>query len=165
MGIERSFRSAKAAEIVVFLGDAAVLSEEAFQKEAELLTGRIGSDVRVIPVLNKLDRSPYRPEKVLGISAKHNEGLDELKQRFVDHVHALHTDPGDIVVTNARHVEALSHARNALLAAKGGIEQGIGGELVASDLRRAQHHLGEITGRITPDDLLGSIFGRFCIGK
>jgi len=68
-------------------------------------------------------------------------------------------------VTNARHVEALTRARDALLDARHGLQEGIGGELLAVDLRRAQHHLGEITGRITPDDLLGSIFGRFCIGK
>ncbi|HNK41202.1 MAG TPA: hypothetical protein PL002_08450 [Flavobacteriales bacterium] len=51
------------------------------------------------------------------------------------------------------------------MAARTGISGQLGGELVAADLRRAQHHLGTITGRITPDDLLGSIFGKFCIGK
>ncbi|MCB0779884.1 MAG: tRNA uridine-5-carboxymethylaminomethyl(34) synthesis GTPase MnmE, partial [Flavobacteriales bacterium] len=57
-----------------------------------------------------------------------------------------------------RTVEALSDARAAL-------DDGVSGELLAIDLRRAQHHLGEITGRITTEDLLGSIFSRFCIGK
>jgi tRNA modification GTPase len=69
------------------------------------------------------------------------------------------------VVTNARHVDALQKARTSLLEAKKAIDLGISGELLAIDLRRAQHHLGEITGRITTEDLLGSIFGRFCIGK
>ena len=68
-------------------------------------------------------------------------------------------------MTNARHVEALAHARQALEDARAGLGQGVSGDLLAIDLRRAQHHLGEITGRITPDDVLGSIFGRFCIGK
>jgi tRNA modification GTPase len=88
-----------------------------------------------------------------------------LKKLFVDHVQGLRNGPGDIVVTNTRHVEALTKARTALMEAQKAIDQGISGELLAIDLRRAQHHLGEITGRITTDDLLGSIFGRFCIGK
>jgi tRNA modification GTPase len=62
-------------------------------------------------------------------------------------------------------VDALQKARTSLLEAKKAIDLGISGELLAIDLRRAQHHLGEITGRITTEDLLGSIFGRFCIGK
>ncbi|MBS1568046.1 MAG: tRNA uridine-5-carboxymethylaminomethyl(34) synthesis GTPase MnmE, partial [Bacteroidetes bacterium] len=53
----------------------------------------------------------------------------------------------------------------ALLSAKEGVVQGISGELLATDLRQAQYHLGEITGKITADDLLGSIFSKFCIGK
>jgi len=80
-------------------------------------------------------------------------------------VHTLRNGPGDIVVTNARHVDALRKARASLVEAKKAIDLGISGELLAIDLRRAQHHLGEITGRITTEDLLGSIFGRFCIGK
>ena len=73
--------------------------------------------------------------------------------------------PGDVVVTNARHVDALTKARSAMEDAKVAIDNGLSGELLAIDLRRAQQHLGEITGQITSDDLLGSIFGKFCIGK
>ena len=115
-------------------------------------------------MLNKSDVAPVKALGTLSISAKKGEGLEPLKQRFLDLVNAT-AAPGDIVVTNARHVDALTKARQALLDARAAIEQGISGELLAVDLRRAQHHLGEITGRITPDDLLGSIFGRFCIGK
>ncbi len=66
---------------------------------------------------------------------------------------------------NARHVEALRRTVEALTDARAALDGGVSGELLAIDLRRAQHHLGEITGRITTDDLLGSIFSRFCIGK
>src|SRR5690606_23252928 len=102
---------------------------------------------------------------VLSISARTGQNLDALKALFVEHVNQLHSGTGDIVVTNTRHVEALTKARNALTDAKKAIDSGVSGELLAIDLRRAQHHLGEITGRITTEDLLGSIFGRFCIGK
>ena len=99
------------------------------------------------------------------ISAKHGTGISELKDAFIEHVQALQEGDGGIVVTNVRHVEALGHARQALHGARLAMTKGLSGELLATDLRRAQHHLGEITGKITPDDLLGSIFGKFCIGK
>ncbi|HQW86436.1 MAG TPA: tRNA uridine-5-carboxymethylaminomethyl(34) synthesis GTPase MnmE [Flavobacteriales bacterium] len=166
MGIERSYRKAREAGIVVLLGDAAALNEDAFLTQTALLRGRIGEGPHVIPVLNKSDLSGGGPGgRVLRISARTGQGLDQLKQAFMHHVHALHEGDGGVVVTNARHVEALAHARQALEDARAGLSQGVSGDLLAIDLRRAQHHLGEITGRITPDDVLGSIFGRFCIGK
>ncbi len=164
LGIERSYKKAQEAAIVVLLGDASVMNEQAFAFEAGMLRERIGDGASIIPVLNKSDVAPVKATGTMAISAKKGEGLEDLKLRFLDLVNAT-AAPGDIVVTNARHVDALSKARQALLEARAAIEQGISGELLAVDLRRAQHHLGEITGRITPDDLLGSIFGRFCIGK
>ncbi len=166
LGIERSYRKAEEASIVVLLGDASVLSEGAFRTQAQLLRKRIGEGPALVPVLSKSDLPEARiPAGTLGISARTGHGLDELRQVFVDHVNGLRTDDGGITVTNARHVEARVHAHQALVAARTGISGQLGGELVAADLRRAQHHLGTITGRITPDDLLGSIFGKFCIGK
>lgn len=176
LGIERSYRKAAEASIVLLLGDAGAVSEDAFSTQAALLRKRIGEGHSlgahgdgagpvIVPVLNKIDLAPTRPRHTLAISARKGDGLDGLKRMLLEQVNALNAAGSDIVVTNARHVEALTHARQALLEARKGIEQGISGELLASDLRRAQHHLGEITGRITPDDLLGSIFSRFCIGK
>lgn len=165
LGIERSYRKAREANIVVLLGDASVMNEQAFALEAGILRERIGEGPAVVPVLNKSDVAPAPATGTLAISAKKGEGLEALKQRFLDHVNALRTGPADIVVTNARHVDALTKAKQALMDARASISAGTSGELLAVDLRRAQHHLGEITGRITTDDLLGSIFSRFCIGK
>lgn len=166
LGIERSYRKAQEASIVVLLGDASVLNESAFATQVRLLRQRIGDGAELLPVLSKADLPGVKLNGgIPAISARTGAGLAELKQRFLAHVNALHSDQSDIVVTNARHVEALGHAREALAEAQRGVDAGISGELLASDLRRAQHHLGEITGRITPDDILGSIFGRFCIGK
>ena len=173
LGIERSYKKAAEASIVVLLGDASVLAEGALRTEANLLARRLKVAVPagqpgpwILPVLNKSDVPGVKPAKdMLAISARGGKGLEVLKKAFITHVEQLRQGPGDIVVTNARHVDALTKARAALLDAKGAIDNGISGELLAIDLRRAQHHLGEITGRITTDDLLGSIFGRFCIGK
>jgi tRNA modification GTPase len=166
LGIERSYKKAAEASLVVLLGDGTVVSEGALRTEASMLRKKVGDGPVIVPVLNKMDVPGTRqPKDMLTLSAKKGSGLDALKQRFVDHVQELLNGPGDIVVTNARHVAALTKARAALQESQKAIELGISGELLAIDLRRAQHHLGEITGRITTDDLLGSIFGRFCIGK
>ncbi len=164
LGIDRSYKKAKEASIVVLLGDAAVMNEQAFALDARLLQERIGDGPVVIPVLNKVDVAPSPINRTLTISAKTGAGLDALKKHFTDHVNALH-GTADLVVTNARHVDALTRARTSLQQARAAIDGGLGGELLAIDLRRAQDQLGEITGQITSDDLLGSIFGRFCIGK
>jgi tRNA modification GTPase len=166
LGIERSYKKASEASLVVLLGDGTVVSEGALRTEASMLRRKVGDGPVIVPVLNKMDVPGTRqPKETLTVSAKKGSGLDALKQRFVDHVQEMRNSPGDIVVTNARHVAALTKARAALQESQKAIELGISGELLAIDLRRAQHHLGEITGRITTDDLLGSIFGRFCIGK
>lgn len=169
LGIDRSYRKAAEASIVLLLGDGSMISEGALRTEAAMLAQRIGQGdaaPTVIPVLNKCDVPGGKvPQRMLAISAKKGTGLDALRQMLVDHVQGMLHGPADLVVTNARHVEALSKAKAALEDARKALEQGLSGELLAIDLRRAQHHLGEITGRITTDDLLGSIFGRFCIGK
>jgi tRNA modification GTPase len=166
LGIERSFKKAREASIVVFLGDATRTDETAFEVQTEQLRAQIGNGPQLLPVLNKADLPGAHPsDKVMCISAKHGIGLDGLKAVFLEHVRAMRAGDGGIVVTNARHVEALGHARHALYDAREALASGAGGEFLATDLRRAQHHLGEITGRITPDDILGSIFGKFCIGK
>jgi tRNA modification GTPase len=166
MGIDRSYKKAAEAQIVILLADGSIMSEGALHTEADMLRKRIGAGPQVIPVVNKSDiPGSSGGGQVLAISARTGAGLEELKAMLTGHVHGMHTGTGDIVVTNTRHVDALTRARAALLEAKKAINSGISGELLAIDLRRAQHHLGEITGRITTEDLLGSIFGRFCIGK
>jgi tRNA modification GTPase len=169
LGIERSYRKAAEASVVVLLGDAGTLSEGAFLTQAKLLRKRIGEAPLIVPVLNKADLLPEGAAStghaVIRISARTGLGLELLKDRFTAHVRSLRSDENDIVVTNVRHLEALTKAREALIAAATGVAEGISGELLATDLRQAQHHLGSITGKITADDLLGSIFSRFCIGK
>ena len=72
---------------------------------------------------------------------------------------------GATVVFDARHHEAVLHASEALDRARQGIEEGLPGDLLSQDIREVLHHLGTITGEITTNDILGSIFSRFCVGK
>ena len=127
------------------------------------------TDQTIITLLNKVDLCDgYSPNKisdsVIPISAKTGQGLDVLKSCLLESVGFNKPSEG-IFSARRRHLSALS---NALALLQTGIEQleGSGaGELLAEDLRQAQHHLSEITGDFSSDDLLGEIFSSFCIGK
>ncbi len=73
--------------------------------------------------------------------------------------------PGDVVVSNIRHYEALQNALKAIQRVKEGIENEISGDFLSQDLRECMYFLGEITGEISNDEILGNIFSKFCIGK
>lgn len=101
---------------------------------------------------------------VLMISALTGDGLDELREKIVGFVNI--GDVSDrIIVTNARHYEALVNACSSLENVEAGLSNGFSADLLAVDVRDAISHLGEITGDISSDDILGVIFSRFCIGK
>jgi tRNA modification GTPase len=140
---------------------------------AEILAGLDISDKKVLIVMNKSDLAPtlsYPNHSVDGfpilcISAIHGEGIESLKQMLLSLTDEQTQHSADVIVSNARHYEALRSCSEALLRARSGLSAGLSGELVAFDIREALHHLGLITGEVTTNDLLGNIFGRFCIGK
>ena len=86
---------------------------------------------------------------------------DELKNAVNDSEY----DENDVIVTNVRHFEALKHAHEAITRVNEGIDASIPGDLLAVDIRECLHYLGEITGEITTNEILGNIFKNFCIGK
>jgi tRNA modification GTPase len=99
------------------------------------------------------------------ISAKTNLGMDKLKRVLVDRVLQGKQIREGTVVTNARHHEALKQVAAALTDIRNGLDNGLPGDLLALDIRRCLHYLGEITGEITNEEQLSWIFGKFCIGK
>lgn len=103
---------------------------------------------------------------VMTISAKTGDGLADLKNKLVDITKANPTSPNQTIVTNSRHYHHLKQTEDALNKTLTALDSGISGDLLALDIREALHHLGAITGRIDVDkDILGTIFGKFCIGK
>lgn len=104
-------------------------------------------------------------ENWVPISAINSMNIEYLKEKLYEAVISRKVSAGDTVVANARHYEALGKASEALEAALRGLENNVTGDFLAMDIRRALAFLGEITGEITTEDLLGNIFGRFCIGK
>ena len=100
---------------------------------------------------------------ILEISAKQGTGLDHLRQMLANW--AGQDRNNEILVTNARHADALRRSSEALRRSISALDNNLSAELLAEDLRAAISHISEITGEITTDEILGEIFGRFCIGK
>lgn len=157
MGIERTERAIRQAQIVLYM-------IEPSQSDVEL--PQLAAEQKVIVVVNKMDTTEKRDiEGAIYISARSGEGVDLLRKALRDTVDTEGLYRGDVIVSNMRHFEALNRAHQQLQAAITALNNGISEELLAEDIRGAITALAEITGRITSDDILRSVFSRFCIGK
>ena len=99
------------------------------------------------------------------VSAKKGEGLDDLRMALTEVCAEYAISSDDVVVTNARHIDALKNARTALARVQDGLRSGLPSDLVSQDIREAIYHIGSIVGEISTDEVLGTIFSRFCVGK
>ena len=99
------------------------------------------------------------------ISASEKTNIQALKDQILSHFHINKVKQGDVLVTNLRHYENLLSTHDSLDRVLKGMEEGVTGDFLAMDIRQSLHYLGEITGEITTDDLLDTIFSKFCIGK
>ncbi len=155
IGIERSKEAMRRAEIVLLLTDNQIINED-FILDFE--------EDKIIKVRNKIDLAVQKANfDGLQISAKNNIGIDALKTAIV--AKAKVKKQADTMLTNLRHYEQLVKASEALTEVLNGLDVGITGDFLAQDIRLSLHHLGEITGAISSDDLLANIFSKFCIGK
>ncbi len=176
LGIERSFQKLEQADIVLWVIDATRAREQYRQLRADILPRCEGK--HLVLVLNKADLLPSTdaptpafddlPEGtlVMSLSAKQKDGLADLQKRLVDFASLPDLSQTDVVVSNVRHYEALTHALTAIHRVQDGLASGLSGDFVSQDLRECLHHLGEIVGgTIETDEVLGNIFKHFCIGK
>lgn len=168
MGVTRTRESMKKASLILYLFDLAESSlDEIKQEESELRT----LNIPYIKVGNKLDKAPLELIKEIDnqgfifISASTKTNLEALKEMILSKFRINEVKQGDVLVTNLRHFQKLNETKEALSRVLEGLESGITGDFLAMDIRQALHHLGEITGEITSDDLLANIFAKFCIGK
>ena len=104
-------------------------------------------------------------ESLLPVSAKTHFNLDRLVEILLEKVNSQNVTESDTIVTNARHYEALRNALEAVRRVGKGLDAEISGDFLSQDIRECLHYLGEITGEITTDEILGNIFRNFCIGK
>ncbi len=169
VGVQRSVERLKEAQLVLFVLDASAPLDERDARIASLVRDR-----RHIVVLNKMDLPPAVSEvelETLGVSgpvvrtsAKLHRGIKELQDAMLEASGVLGVDAHGFLV-NERHADVLRKAVDALERCKVTLESGLTGEFVAIDLREAIDRLGELTGRVTTDEILNMIFERFCIGK
>ena len=165
MGIERSQQKIKEASIVLCLADA---TDKANLSETQSWSRELSethSDKKVLFIINKSDLSKQVLKGSIPISAKDGIGIDVLNSEMVEAVLGTLDLENDTIIANARHHEALLKTSDALEKAANGLEDGTTGDFIAMDIRQAMFYLGSITGDISTDDLLGSIFSKFCIGK
>ena len=170
IGVARTWAEIAGADAVVFLHDLTRLGDADYEAGDAAIAARLPAGLaeggRVLHLFNKLDlqRSASVDEGVV-VSALTGEGLDVLRARLLE-LAGWQAAPEGLFIARARHVHALQRARLHLALAAAHAERGNAAlELFAEELRLAHDALGEITGAFTSDDLLGAIFGRFCIGK
>ena len=171
MGIERTYKTMDSAKVVIRLWSSDTELETISKDWAALQQSN--SDKKCIGIFNKTDLlevdqlmqlTETHPE-LLQMSAKNKEGVEQLKTALLDLVDTGALSGQSTVVSNSRHYHALVRALEALDTVQEGIDAQLSGDLLAIDLRAALLALGEITGAITNDDMLGHIFANFCIGK
>lgn len=176
IGIERTFAKIGQASVVLLLTDLS-RGSESFEEYYRQVKAHIASEAKLIIILNKTDRvedllTPQETirlftsgEEIIPISARTGANLDLLIQELTDTVNLNALNTSDVIVSNVRHYEALNHALIAIRRVVAGLQTGLSGEFVSQDIRECLHYLGEITGEISTDEVLGNVFKNFCIGK
>ena len=174
MGIERTFRKLDQAQIVLWVIDGTENPQDVAQFMADNIEPHC-HDKQLMAVINKADVASADNiaaiTKAIGqlkhvvISAKREADIAMLQQQVTEAAVIPQIDDNAVVVTNARHYEALVRADEALTRSIAGLKSGLSGDLVSQDIRECLHYLGEITGEISNNEILGEIFSHFCIGK
>lgn len=169
IGVERSLEKMQQADVVIYLFDVSetnahelkVVMEEMEAKGIKyLLTGNKMDKIGEAELSLKFSEIP-----ILYISASSKTNIETLRQRMVDLVIGGSINAESTVVSNARHYEALRQVDQSLNEIIHGLANGLPGDLLALDIRRCLHYLGEISGEVTNEDQLDYIFSKFCIGK
>lgn len=173
IGIERTFQKLTQANIVLWMIDSTEAIQQIEQLSEKILP--LCQEKQLILVFNKadlltepIDKLPFNlPQNVqkLFISAKKKDNIQELQELLIEAAHLPSLSQNDVIVTNVRHYEALTHALEAIHRVQEGLNIGLSGDFVSQDLRECIFHLSDIVGEVTTDQVLGNIFNKFCIGK
>jgi len=177
IGVKKAKEKVENADILVYLADAAT---EDFSEDIEMIKSLLRDDLKliicttkideVIPTLHEKAEEIFRNEiahefDFIKISAVENQNIQDLKNELSSYVEQLKTSENNVIITNQRHFQALQKSLDAVNKVKEAINFQISTELLAYELRNALEHLGEISGEVTNDEVLGNIFSKFCIGK
>lgn len=178
IGISRTIKKKDEAQVILWMIDATASASSIREVARDILP--VNDSQSLIVLINKADIASSHAIKsieaeiarvlalqkyeLIILSAKQHTGIETLVDALVEQSAAA-VSPDQTIVTNARHYQALIHAKEAISRAIQGLEQGLSGDFISQDIRETTHYLGEITGEITTTDLLTTIFSRFCVGK
>jgi len=178
LGIKKTNEKILQASVILMVDEITEPAEFINQRADSIRKMIIGFGKKLIVLINKIDegdqsgmdnlkRNIYLDidDSLLFISAKNLTGLDKLRARLGKILEKGNFSQEDVIITNVRHFEALRHVSGSLDRVISGLAEKIPEDLIAIDIRQAIHFLGEITGEITTDEILGNIFKNFCIGK
>jgi tRNA modification GTPase len=171
IGMEKTRESIREADLILFMLDASVDNEENL---LEILD--FPEPQKILLILNKIDLGKNYPrkliegyfsmERIAEVSLKNRENLEKLEEKIVNMVFNGKTgSAADVILSNARHRDALRRTAQHLSSARRSISENMPDDFITIDLKSALDSLGEITGKVTVDDLLERIFSNFCIGK
>ena len=178
LGIRRTYQKIDQSSIVLLLTEASD-DPDIIQRSIQAIRKQLSEgDKQLVVVLNKSDRIsetqlqdlekgiPLQDnEKIISISAEKRENIQGLTGLLLDIVNIGNIKHQDVVISNIRHYNALKSAAESLTRVSEGLSSALPSDLLAQDIREALHYLGEITGEVTTDEILGNIFKNFCIGK
>jgi tRNA modification GTPase len=173
LGISRTYEKINQASVILYMIDISEITAEQVKERISDFTKHMTEKTkRVIVIANKIDKLQETPKgfknfvdlETIFVSAKRKENIKLITDSLLKSVENNYSAE-DSIVSNARHYDALVHVKNAIENIKTGIGNNISGDFLAQDIRHALHYLGEITGEITTDEILGNIFSKFCIGK
>jgi tRNA modification GTPase len=177
IGIQKTFEKIGQAKLILYLIDSLACVKDdqlAKQDEIEILNIEKEHPKKHLIVLgNKVDQLSKEEQthlkklipQIQFIAAKTGEGVEKLKESFIQGVHSGAISNNDTIITNSRHYDSLIKALEEIDKVKEGLSEELPSDLLAIDIRQALYHFGEITGEISSDELLGNIFANFCIGK
>ncbi len=170
IGVNKALEKVSRSAIYIYLFDVSTTSPQEVTNDLAQLPG----DIPRLIVANKADLLSKQQiasirqalgDDLLIISAKNKQDIEVLKDKLLEIFDVSRLESDQTIITNARHHQALLHAKNELLKVLEGLQMQIPGDLLAMDIRQALYHLGTITGEVSTDDLLDNIFSKFCIGK
>ena len=181
LGIEKTFQKIDQAYIILYMIDAITGTAEIDRLAGKIKKRLEGKGKQLIIILNKTDKLSDRQlselkdlrkfknidptDKIIYLSLYKHQNIDLLVNTLLDIVKARVAGEHDVIVTSARHYEALRNAENSIDRVAKGLKSKMSSDLLAQDIREVLHWLGEITGEVTTDEILGNIFSKFCIGK
>ncbi|MDL1913429.1 MAG: tRNA uridine-5-carboxymethylaminomethyl(34) synthesis GTPase MnmE [Bergeyella sp.] len=177
IGVKKAKEKVERANILIYLVDVNTID---FSVDIEMLSSLLRKDIRIIVCATKTDgvsfsQSAFVEElfrknishdfSFIALSALENKNIDELIYELSSYVEKLKSEENTTVITNKRHYEALQKSLDAINKVKDALSSHIFTELLAYELRQVLEYLGEISGEVTNDEILGNIFSKFCIGK